>query len=141
MGARARGSKSNKMAELRQRPGLSDETPMEFAQAQVALASSGGTLSGLTPVERRVLDRWIVTARKGGIETAEDLGFRPWPGHGTETIIGVFKSGHLLASWLVVGQAGSWAVASCGDGAVSDRLDSLAEALDLVYPRRPRLPQ
>lgn len=108
---------------------------MESAQAQVALASSGGTPSGLTPVERGVLDRWIAAAREGGIEAADDLGVRPWPGHGTETIIGVFKSGHLLASWLLVGRAGAWAVASCGDGAVSPRLGSLADALELVYPR------
>jgi len=112
---------------------------MELAQAQAALARSGGTPSGLTPMDRRVLDRWIAAARQGGIETAEDLGFRAWPGDRAETIIGVFKSGHLLASWLVVGQAGAWAVASCGDGAVSPRLGSLADALDLVYPRGPGL--
>jgi len=111
---------------------------MQFAQAQAALARSGGTPSALSPADRRVLDGWIATAREGGIETAEDLGFRAWPGHGTETIIGVFKSGHLLASWLVVGQAGSWAVASCGNGAVSPPLGSLADALDLVYPRPAR---
>jgi len=111
---------------------------MQFAQAQAALTGSGGTLSGLSPTERRVLEGWIVLARAGGIETAEDLGLRPWPGHSSETIIGVFKSGHLLASWLVVGRAGSWAVASCGDGAVSPRLNSLADALDLVYPQRVR---
>lgn len=108
---------------------------MEFAQAQAALAGSGGTPNGLSPGDRRVLVGWIAAARESGIETAEDLGFRPWPGRGTETIIGVFKSGHLLASWLVVGRAGSWAVASCGDGVVSPRLDSLADALELVYPR------
>ncbi|HTW72130.1 MAG TPA: hypothetical protein VME47_19755 [Acetobacteraceae bacterium] len=136
MGAYARNNRSNKMAGLHQRPRISDETPMEFAQAQAALARSGETLHGLTAMERGVLDRWVAAARKGGIETAEDLGFRPWPGQGTETIIGVFKSGHLLASWLVVGQAGAWAVASCGDGAVSARLGSLADALELVYPRK-----
>jgi hypothetical protein len=110
---------------------------MEFAQAQASLARSGRALGGLTPLERRVLDGWVAAAREGGIETAEDLGFRAWPGQGTETIIGVFKSGHLLASWLVVGQAGAWAVASCGDGAVSPRLASLADALELVYPSGP----
>jgi hypothetical protein len=139
MGTSARDSNSNNLAGMRHRSGNLDETAMEFAQAQANLARSGGALSGLTQVERRVLDGWITAAREGGIETAEDLGFRPWPGHGTETIIGVFKSGHLLASWLVVGKAGAWAVASCGDGAVSPRLGSLADALELVYPRRPRL--
>ncbi|HUN40894.1 MAG TPA: hypothetical protein VMU81_11425 [Acetobacteraceae bacterium] len=112
---------------------------MEFAQAQVAQANPGGAPRGLTQTERRVLDGWIAAAKQGGIETAEDLGFRPWPGHGTETIIGVFKSGHLLASWLVVGQAGAWAVASCSDGAVSPRLRSLADALELVCPQKSAL--
>jgi hypothetical protein len=112
-------------------------TVMEFAQAQAAIAGSARPVGGLSPGEQRVLAAWITAARNGGIETAEDLGVRPWPGHGTETIIGVFKSGHLLASWLVVGHASEWAVASCGDGAVSRRVDSLAAALDLVYPRQP----
>lgn len=132
---------SNKMAGMRHRSGILDESAMEFAQAQATLARSSRALSGLTPLERRVLDGWIAAAREGGIEAAEDLGFRQWPGHGTETIIGVFKSGHLLASWLVVGQAGAWAVASCGDGAVSPRLASLADALELVYPHVSKLRQ
>jgi len=109
---------------------------MEFAQAQAALSGSARSVGGLSPGEQRVLTTWIAAARKAGIETAEDLGFRQWPGNGGETIIGVFKSGHLLASWLVVGHAGEWAVASCGDGVVSQRVDSLAAALELVYPRR-----
>ena len=108
---------------------------MEFAQAQPILPATDRPFGRLSPVERRTLVSWLAKARRGGIDTAEDLGFRPWPGQGTETIIGVFKSGHLLASWLIVGNAGSWAVASCGDSAVSSRVSCLADALALVYPR------
>lgn len=109
---------------------------MGFGEVEAVLAEPVGTFSRLSPGERRVLAGWIEAARSGGIDTAEDIGFRSWPGHGTETIIGIFKPGHMLASWLVVGHGGCWAVASCGDSAVSPRVRSLADALDLVY-RRP----
>jgi hypothetical protein len=106
---------------------------MEFGQAQPVFPVTASAFGGLSPIERRTLAGWVEAARKGGIDTAEDLGVRPWPGLGAETVIGVFRSGHLLASWLIVGHAGSWAVASCGDSAVSGRVASLAAALDLVY--------
>jgi hypothetical protein len=111
---------------------------MEFGQAQPVFPVTASAFGGLSPGERRTLAGWIATARKGGcIDTAEDLGVRPWPALGTETIIGVFKSGHLLASWLIIGHAGSWAVASCGDSAVSARVPSLADALALIYVAEP----
>jgi hypothetical protein len=110
---------------------------MEFGQAQPVFPATASAFGGLSTLERRTLAGWIAAAHEGGIDTAEDLGIRPWPDLGTETIIGVFKSGHLLASWLIVGRAGSWAVASCGDSAVSARVPSLAAALDLIYPREP----
>src|ERR1700722_10791002 len=114
---------------------------MEFGQAQPVFPVTASAFGGLSPGERRTLAGWIAAARKaGGIDTAEDLGVRPWPGTGTENIIGVFKSGHLLASWLIVGHAGAWAVASCGDSAVSSRVPSLADALALVYRREPAQP-
>jgi hypothetical protein len=108
---------------------------MQSAQAQHVVPATDAAFGGLSPVERRTLAGWIAAAREGGIETAEDLGFRRWPGLGSENIIGIFKSGHLLASWLIVGHAGSWAVASCGDNAVSSRVSTLVDALALVYPR------
>jgi len=109
---------------------------MEFARAQHVVPAANTAFGGLSPIERRTLAGWIAAAREGGIDTAEDLALRSWPGLGTDNIIGVFKSGHLLASWLIVGRADSWAVASCGDSAVSSRVASLAEALALVYPRK-----
>jgi hypothetical protein len=110
---------------------------MEFAHARAAAAQTDAAFGSLSPLERSTLARWMAAARKGGIDTVEDLGLRPWPGVGTETVIGVFKSGHLLASWLIVGRDGFWAVASCGDSAVSSRVSSLADALALVYSRGP----
>jgi hypothetical protein len=110
---------------------------MQLAHARAAAAPTDTAFRRLSPVERRMLAEWIAAARKGGIDTVEDLGLRPWPGLETETVIGVFKSGHLLASWLIVGRDGVWAVASCGDSAVSSRVSSLAHALALIYPRGP----
>lgn len=114
---------------------LSDGMEMESGQAQPVFPVTASAFGGLSTIERGTLAGWIAVARKGGIDTAEDLGVRPWPGLGTETIIGVFKTGHLLSSWLIVGRAGSWAVASCGDSVVSARVSSLGDALDLIYPR------
>ena len=75
-----------------------------------------------------------MAARTDGIDAVEDLHARSWPGPGAETIIGVFQAEHLLASWLVVGQGGTWAVASCSDGSVSRTLPSLMDALNLICP-------
>lgn len=121
------------------RPAVSGNViEMEFGQAQPAFPVTISAFGGLSPGERRTLADWVAVARKGGgIDTAEDLGVRPWPALGTETVIGVFKSGHLLASWLIVGRASSWAVASCGDSAVSARVPSLADALKLIYSSGP----
>lgn len=112
----------------------SDESTMEFGHAHAVLASQDNGFRGLSPVERRTLSRWLAAARRAGIDAAEDLGVRPWPAPSADSIIGVFKAGHLLASWLIVGQSGSWAVACCADGNVSSPLDTLADALALVCP-------
>jgi hypothetical protein len=121
------------MAGQRLRHQLDSGIAMEFGHAQAVPAAVGGAFEGLSPREQRTLAGWVAGAREGGIDTAEDLGLRPWPGVASETIIGIFRSGHLLASWLIVGHAGCWAVASCGDSVVSPRVASLAEALALVY--------
>lgn len=112
----------------------SDETAMEFGHAHAVLGARDARFHGLSPLERRLLSRWLTAARQAGIDAAEDLGVRPWPTPSADSIIGVFKSGHLLASWLIVGHQGSWAVACCADGNVSVSLGSLADALALIYP-------
>jgi len=114
---------------------------MQFRRAQAVCAEPEPSFQRLNTSERRTLTGWITRSRPAGIETVEDLGVRDWPDLRAENIIGVFKTGHLLASWLIVGQAGSWAVASCADGAVSQRMASLEDALALVYPPQRHIPQ
>ena len=82
---------------------------------------------------------WHDAARASGIDSIEDLTHRPWPRGDADTIIGVFESDHLLASWLIVGQAGEWAVACCRDSAVSASVPTLADALQIVCPVAPML--
>ena len=110
-----------------------DSTAMQFSQAQATCLPPDSGFRGLNVNDRRMLAGWITESRSAGIETVEDLAIRPWPEPNAETVIGVFKTGHLLASWLIVGQEGCWAVACCADGAVSPRLPSLADALALVH--------
>jgi anti-sigma factor RsiW len=109
---------------------------MEFGQAHAVLSAPNYAFRGLSAAERRTLSHWLAAVRSAGVDAAEDLGERPWAMPAADTIIGVFRSGHLLASWLVIGQSGSWAVACCADGAVSEACDSLAEALALVCKPR-----
>lgn len=115
----------------------SDRTAMEFGQAHAELGGRDDTFRALSSEERKVLSRWLAAARAAGIDAAEDLGLRPWPAPAAEAIIGIFKAGHLLASWLIVGQRGSWAVACCADGGVSPSLGTLTDALSLVCPVGP----
>jgi hypothetical protein len=87
----------------------------------------------LSESERHVLQRWISSAGLAGIDSVEDLTSRGWPAAIDGAVIGVFTPADNQAAWLAVGQNGSWAVASCIDGTVSAPVDSLAEALAIVY--------
>lgn len=111
----------------------SDESGMGFGHANAVLAS-GQAFCGLNPSQRRLLSHWLAAVQDFGIDSAEDLANRPWPCPGADTVIGVFKAGHLLASWLVVGHGGTWAVACCADSVVSQSFDDLADALALICP-------
>ena len=62
--------------------------------------------------ERSYLLDWQSRVRAIGIDAVQDLAPRRWPCPIADTIIGVYKLGDELASWLVVGHAGWWAV-SC----------------------------
>ena len=88
----------------------------------------------LTPEERVYLQGWWKQASIAGIETIEDLMTRPWPRPVAETIIGVFRTGEELATWMVIGRDGAWVVASCSDGTVSGASDTLAAALAQIHP-------
>jgi hypothetical protein len=89
---------------------------------------------GLTPDERTYLQKWWRLAVPAGIDMLEDLKARPWPSPVADTIIGVFRLGEEMAAWMIIGQDGSWVVASCSDGMVSRHFDSLAGALSQVHP-------
>lgn len=89
--------------------------------------------AALEPNERSYLQDWQTRAGAIGIDAVQDLRQRPWPCPIADTIIGIYRYGDELASWLVVGHAGQWVVSCCNDGAVSRSLGSLADALTLVY--------
>jgi hypothetical protein len=112
---------------------------MKLAQVHAERPSRGQSFRALTVAQRRYLLGWSEAAYATGIDAVEDLALRPWPECDAETIIGVFRSGHLLASWLIVGHGGTWAVACCSDGTVSDSVPTLADALHLVCPVAPVL--
>jgi hypothetical protein len=101
---------------------------------ELAVGHAFGTL---TTAQRRYLLGWTEAARASGIDAVEDLTRRPWPGCEAETVIGIFQSGHLLATWLIVGNGESWAVACCRDVTVSEPVASLADALHSVSPVSP----
>jgi hypothetical protein len=88
----------------------------------------------LTPEERVYLQNWWKQASVTGIDMVEDLMSRPWPRPVADAIIGVFRSGEELASWMVIGCGGSWVVACCSDGKVSKPVNTLAAALSQIHP-------
>jgi hypothetical protein len=118
---------------------LLPEPDMKLAQIYSQRSSPAQPFGGLTVPQRRYLFGWKEAACATGIDSVEDLSLRPWPECDAETIIGVFRSGHRLASWLIVGHAGTWAVAFCREGTVSNSVDTLADALHLVCPVAPVL--
>jgi hypothetical protein len=89
--------------------------------------------AALQPDERTCLLDWQTRAGAIGIDAVQDLRQRPWPCPIADTILGIYRHGDELASWLVVGHAGQWVVSCCNDGAVSRSLESLADALTLIY--------
>src|SRR6185437_6961166 len=116
-----------------------DENVMEFGHAHAVLSAPDYAFRGLSAAERRSLSRWLADVRSAGIDAAEDLSSRPWAGPAADTIIGVLRWGDVLASWVVIGQSGSWALACCADGEVSGACDSLSKALAVVCKPRQTL--
>jgi hypothetical protein len=112
---------------------------MKLALGDAQRPSPGQAFGRLTVAQWRYLLGWSEAAQATGIDAVEDLALRPWPECDAATIIGVFQSNHLLASWLVVGHGGMWAVACCSDGTVSRSVPTLADALDLICPLAPML--
>jgi hypothetical protein len=98
-----------------------------------ALPMPAPEFRALQSEERSYLLEWQTRVRAIGIDAVQDLAARPWPCPIADAVIGIYKLGDELASWLVVGHAGRWAVSCCDDGSVSQSLGSLAGALALVY--------
>jgi len=100
------------------------------------LVHASHSFGRLSSDERRCLGEWQASARAIGIDAVEDLTFRPWACEVAGIVIGVFTVGSETADWLVVGEEGAWAVACCATGDVSSRLNSLADALAIIFPGR-----
>jgi hypothetical protein len=104
------------------------------ARTQTAALPLAEPFRLLTPEEQVYLQTWWKQAAPAGIDTVEDLMARPWPRPVADAIIGVFRSGEELATWMVIGRSGAWVVASCSDGKVSTPVDTLAAALSQIHP-------
>lgn len=102
--------------------------------------SAGAASSGLSVEDRRHLLAWLDEARISGIDATEDLRLRPWPMPVTAQVIGVYRSGMTMATWLVVGQNGLWTVVSVSEGTVLATRPSLAAALAIIHSRPPASP-
>jgi hypothetical protein len=101
---------------------------------RAAIPSSEGPASfGLSVEDRRHLLAWLDEAREGGIDATEDLRLRPWPMPVTAQVIGVYRSGLTMATWLVVGQNGLWTVVSVAEGTVLATRPTLAAALAVIH--------
>jgi hypothetical protein len=104
------------------------------SRAQTALAAPLPRFEGLSATDRTYLQDWRHAAQVSGIDAVDDMMLRPWPCPVADVIIGVFRAGEERATWLVIGHNGSWAVAGCADGSVSDSVETLVEALSLIHP-------
>jgi hypothetical protein len=88
---------------------------------------------GLSPGERRCLERWLRAAHAVGIDAVENLSQRRWPFSVDGIVIGVFVEDREAATWLVVQHDGRWAVACCANNAVSPSVESITDALARIY--------
>jgi hypothetical protein len=110
------------------------DTGVSRRRIELARSLPKSAFPALSAGERVCLEEWQRTVWLCGIDAVEDLAGRPWPCTVAETIIGVFRQGEEQAGWLVVGQEGQWAVATCASGEVSAPVASLSDALSLVCP-------
>jgi len=108
------------------------QTPEPRAATQPS-GSPGPASLGLSVEDRRHLLAWLDEARISGIDATEDLQLRPWPMPVTAQVIGVYRSGLTMATWLVVGQNGLWTVVSVSEGTVLATRPTLAAALAIIH--------
>lgn len=101
---------------------------------RAATPSSGSPGSfGLSVDDRRHLLTWLDDARIAGIDATEDLRMRPWPMPVTAQVIGVFRTGMTMATWLVVGQNDLWTVVSVAESTILATRPTLAAALAIIH--------
>ena len=98
------------------------------------MQAAAQSFGGLSSAERRYVREWQISAMAIDVDAVEDLTLRSWPCPVTGSVLGVFTRGSRVARWLVVGAEGEWVVAYCAKGEVSQRLNSLAEALRVIHP-------
>ena len=103
-------------------------------------APAGAGSLGLSVEDRRHLLSWLDGARASGIDATEDLRMRPWPMPVTAHVIGVFRSGMTMATWLVVGQNDLWTVVSVAEGTILATRPTLAAALAVIHTPPPAVP-
>jgi hypothetical protein len=107
------------------------DTPTSLTQPAISVPAQ--SFRALSPDDRAYLMNWSRAARLSGIDAVEDMMGRRWPCPVADVIIGVFRFGEELASWLVIGQDGEWVVACCAAGTVSGKFDSLATVLSRLH--------
>lgn len=90
--------------------------------------------AGLSKPDQRVLADWLAAMQHRGIETAIDFSRRDWGTADLEVIIGIFRTGQPLASWLLVRYRSQWAVATVADETISAVRATLEDALRLIAP-------
>jgi len=131
-----RRSVRNNAATASSRPRLAATRNSGLPRTRPELARSlpRSAFPALSAGERVYLEEWLRTVWLRGVDAVEDLAGRPWPCTVAETVIGVFRQGEDQAGWLVVGQEGQWAVATCATGEVSQPVASLSDALSLICP-------
>ncbi len=111
---------------------MQTQTPAPRSATPSSGSPAPGSL-GLSVDDRRHLLAWLDKARVGGIDATEDLRMRPWPMPVTAQVIGVFRTGMTMATWLVVGQNDLWTVVSVAESTVLATRPSLAAALAIIH--------
>jgi type II secretory pathway component PulL len=95
------------------------------------------TFADLDRADRQVLMDWLATAKSNGVDAVIDFADRPWESGELDAVIGVFETGHPLASWLLVRYQAQWVAVTIEDEAISAVCDNLAEALGHIPMRAP----
>jgi hypothetical protein len=100
--------------------------------SEVSAMPPAGRFEGLEDTDRQVLERWLAGVSHLGIDAAIDLSSRPWNLPASCVIIGVFKRGAKVASWLLVGDGLGWTLVNCATNDIAGAADTLASALALI---------